>query len=341
MLNRGIMSKDTELQLRNLLKREQAEEQKKQNITAVNTSESSSDDSLQKVDDQKWERVRQQRLLKRHSSKKLKRALSDGQPTEPQDKTPYKADGVRNSRPIKINEVNFDRRNERSLHGNSTEAKREANDEDSTKSGVSSSTENVVSNVRWSINQNSTSSERTNGELPKRAMPRKSTCPMIRVEDDDSTVFSNFNKSLRNLLGKPHRNSDASNESNAQSCQSKPALKRTGSVMNLFGKSPPLDEEKKANRDSKSTNGSRRNSTLAAFLGWRPSSSSSTVDVDGDEDVMESDDESTDDEGDETSWNGNILSEGEYYLAMSMLVYMYALLRETAMLGHTVSCQNW
>jgi len=32
----------------------------------------------------------------------------------------------------------------------------------------------------------------------------------------------------------------------------------------------------------------------------------------------------------------NILMEGEYYLAMSMLVYIYALLREASMLGHTV-----
>jgi hypothetical protein len=108
--------------------------------------------------------------------------------------------------------------------------------------------------------------------------------------------------------------------------------------MNFFGMSPPVDDdddddEQRANRDSKSTHNSRRKSSLAAFLGWGP------IDVDDKEDdAMESDDESTDDEGDETSWNGNILSEGEYYLAMSMLVYMYALLRETAMLGHTVSC---
>ena len=33
--------------------------------------------------------------------------------------------------------------------------------------------------------------------------------------------------------------------------------------------------------------------------------------------------------------NQNILSEGEFYVAMSMLVYIYALLRETSLLGHT------
>lgn len=37
----------------------------------------------------------------------------------------------------------------------------------------------------------------------------------------------------------------------------------------------------------------------------------------------------------ESNWDMNILIEGEYYLAISMLVYIYALLRETSMLGHT------
>ena len=46
---------------------------------------------------------------------------------------------------------------------------------------------------------------------------------------------------------------------------------------------------------------------------------------------------SSDDENDEDTPKipQNILSEGEYYLAMSMLVYIYALLRETSLLGHT------
>jgi len=34
-------------------------------------------------------------------------------------------------------------------------------------------------------------------------------------------------------------------------------------------------------------------------------------------------------------WQDNILSEGEYYLAMSLLVYVYSLLREASTIGHT------
>ena len=37
----------------------------------------------------------------------------------------------------------------------------------------------------------------------------------------------------------------------------------------------------------------------------------------------------------EQNSHSNILAEGEYYLAMSMLVYIYTLLREAAILGHT------
>jgi hypothetical protein len=49
-----------------------------------------------------------------------------------------------------------------------------------------------------------------------------------------------------------------------------------------------------------------------------------------------SDEEDEDeDDGGGPAWDRNVLTEGEYYLAMSMLVYVYSLLRETSMLGHT------
>ena len=53
----------------------------------------------------------------------------------------------------------------------------------------------------------------------------------------------------------------------------------------------------------------------------------------------ESDDDDSSDSDDEegataaASWDKNILTEGEFYVAMSMLVYIYALLRETSLLG--------
>jgi hypothetical protein len=77
--------------------------------------------------------------------------------------------------------------------------------------------------------------------------------------------------------------------------------------------------------------GLRRNSSVVNVLGFKQSYS----EPDHDDESQSSDDESSDDEA-QTTWNSNILSEGEYYLAMSMLVYVYALLRETSMLGHTV-----
>jgi len=50
-----------------------------------------------------------------------------------------------------------------------------------------------------------------------------------------------------------------------------------------------------------------------------------------DDDDSDSSDSDDDDEG----LPNDILSEGEYYVAMSMLIYIYALLRETSLLGHT------
>ena len=44
-------------------------------------------------------------------------------------------------------------------------------------------------------------------------------------------------------------------------------------------------------------------------------------------------DNSSDDEG--NTWDMNIMTEGQYYLSMSMLVYVYGLLRQTSLLGHT------
>mmetsp|Transcript_7656 Transcript_7656/g.15599 ORF Transcript_7656/g.15599 Transcript_7656/m.15599 type:complete len:1368 (-) Transcript_7656:213-4316(-) len=44
-------------------------------------------------------------------------------------------------------------------------------------------------------------------------------------------------------------------------------------------------------------------------------------------------DDSSDDE--DNAWEMNIMTEGQYYLSMSMLVYVYGLLRQTSLLGHT------
>lgn len=44
-------------------------------------------------------------------------------------------------------------------------------------------------------------------------------------------------------------------------------------------------------------------------------------------------DDSSDDE--DNTWDMNIMTEGQYYLSMSMLVYVYGLLRQTSLLGHT------
>jgi len=58
---------------------------------------------------------------------------------------------------------------------------------------------------------------------------------------------------------------------------------------------------------------------------------SSSSDSDSSDDS--SSDDSSDDEDD--TWDMNVLTEGEYYLSMSMLVYVYGLLRQTSLLGHT------
>jgi hypothetical protein len=58
------------------------------------------------------------------------------------------------------------------------------------------------------------------------------------------------------------------------------------------------------------------------------SSSSASSDSDS-----HSTDDSSDDEDD--TWDMNVLTEGQYYLSMSMLVYVYGLLRQTSLLGHT------
>ena len=50
-----------------------------------------------------------------------------------------------------------------------------------------------------------------------------------------------------------------------------------------------------------------------------------------DDSSIGSDDTSCDGEEEGPTWDMNVLSEGEYYVAMSMLVYIYALLRETSM----------
>ncbi|KAL7548089.1 hypothetical protein ACHAWF_011376, partial [Thalassiosira exigua] len=69
--------------------------------------------------------------------------------------------------------------------------------------------------------------------------------------------------------------------------------------------------------------------------------SASSLSHDDDDDLVASSSSSEDDDDDEDDgpyvplWEKNVLAEGEYYLAMSMLVYIYSLLRETSMLGHT------
>ncbi|KAL7543031.1 hypothetical protein ACHAXR_012488 [Thalassiosira sp. AJA248-18] len=59
------------------------------------------------------------------------------------------------------------------------------------------------------------------------------------------------------------------------------------------------------------------------------------IDNDDDNSSSSSSSSSDDEHEYETCPSVNILSEGEYYVAMSMLVYIYALLRETSLLGHT------
>ena len=60
---------------------------------------------------------------------------------------------------------------------------------------------------------------------------------------------------------------------------------------------------------------------------------SSSHSVRSDDSSSSSSDDSSDDE--DNTWDMNILTEGQYYLSMSMLVYVYGLLRETSLLGHT------
>lgn len=66
----------------------------------------------------------------------------------------------------------------------------------------------------------------------------------------------------------------------------------------------------------------------------RPSESD---DDESSESSSDSDDSSSSDDSsdDGETWHENILTEGQYYLSMSMLVYVYGLLRETSLLGHT------
>lgn len=136
-------------------------------------------------------------------------------------------------------------------------------------------------------------------------------------------MFTAFSKSLkRGLLGQGHRDSTSTADSHVQ--PSRHFERQSSGFMNILGRTKSLNEdEPSCSIDSKPRRQSKRNS-LAVFLGLKHDQHSC------------SDDESTDDEDDHIGWNNNILSEGEYYLAMSMLVYIYALLRETAMLGHTV-----
>ena len=288
-LNRGIMSKDTELQLRNLLKREQnidsgTNENNKQKPVSSPDSDTSDDSSKMKArEDQKWEDIRQRRLLKRQSSKTITTAhvenensLSTSLPVMKQD------EGTNNNNTLNFNETESDDSSLEDLNMISQWGKRHS----------TAATAESLSFVR-------------NKDVPKRGLPPKSSCPIQQVEkDDDGSVFTNFGRSFRNImLGNANRDSTNSDPS-----------------------------ERNGNRDSKSSCSSRRDSRLAAFLGWHQPAQEVS-------DKNESfDDESSDDE--DTGFGDNILSEGEYYLAMSMLVYMYALLRETAMLGHTVGSKH-
>lgn len=64
---------------------------------------------------------------------------------------------------------------------------------------------------------------------------------------------------------------------------------------------------------------------------------SESDDDESSETSSDSDDSSSSDDSSEDgeTWHENILTEGQYYLSMSMLVYVYGLLRETSLLGHT------
>lgn len=83
-LSRGIISRDTELQLRNLLNIEQDQQQQKQSqedaiaaeTPAVNDSDTSDDSCSKKaLEDQRWEAIRQQRLSRRSSQVIKKKSL--------------------------------------------------------------------------------------------------------------------------------------------------------------------------------------------------------------------------------------------------------------------------
>jgi hypothetical protein len=199
---------------------------------------------------------------------------------------------------------------------------------------------------------------------PPSTKPIKSTCPIQRVDDDDQSVFSG----LRGLLGRQvssrserHaspilksrsffgnaddiqesqqsgrtrrlRESESSNESYGSNALKPKSMRRTNSFLNFFsGQNASEDTQESSSRCASMIGGLRRNSSVVNVLGFKQSYS----EPEHDDESQSSDDESSDDEA-QTTWNSNILSEGEYYLAMSMLVYVYALLRETSMLGHTV-----
>ena len=139
-------------------------------------------------------------------------------------------------------------------------------------------------------------------------------------------MFTAFSKSLkRGLLGQGHRDSGASKGRDSTSTAPSRHFERQSSgFMNILGRRNTSNEDElSCSIEPEPRRQSKRNS-LAVFLGLKQDHHSC------------SDDESTDCEDEQIGWKNNILSEGEYYLAMSMLVYIYALLRETAMLGHTV-----
>ena len=307
-LNRGIMSKDTELQLRNLLKKEQnpvGGTHNNKDIPATPESDTSDDSTQRRIrEDQRWEAIRQRRLLKRQSSKSIisaqdvnDKSSQTNRPVANQDQnTDANKTSITNinTRPsTELNQVNFS----------------DTEDDDSSQEDY---------NSRWGRRHSTAAAAESlsfvrNKELPKRGLPPKNTCPIQQVEkDDDGSVFTNFGRSFRNLMARNTKR-DSTSSASVQS----------------------MDDNRKkrnSNRDSKSSSSSRKDSRFAAFLGWHQPAE----EVTGQNDSF--DEESSDDE--DAGFGNNILSEGEYYLAMSMLVYMYALLRETAMLGHTVSSKE-
>eukprot|EP00956_Cyclotella_meneghiniana_P005315 scaffold6685_cov55-Cyclotella_meneghiniana.AAC.1 len=325
-LSRGIMSRNTEVQLRNLLNIErdqqqqdhhhhqQQQEQITENTTAaetlpaaVNDSDTSEDSSSKKaLEDQKWEAIRQRRLLRRASqgSKKKSSRNIDIEVTEDLVTDLQQGDNDGDGNNFKKGDMG---QHSGLIHSNKVDFAETNGDcqtygrKDSSKSTRSQSQSSLHS-VRSS-------------EVPKRAM-------RVERDDDEISVFTAFSKSLkRGLLGQGHRDSTSTADSHVQ--PSRHFERQSSGFMNILGRTKSLNEdEPSCSIDSKPRRQSKRNS-LAVFLGLKHDQHSC------------SDDESTDDEDDHIGWNNNILSEGEYYLAMSMLVYIYALLRETAMLGHT------